>query len=164
MTLDPETRATPRPRSSSASRRVTFTATDATGNTATATAKVEVGPNPLQPQAIDRVPPGNVKKLAALAGNRSYLFRWSNPGARDFAHVEVIRSPGKAGAADTDRLQGQEGELQGHGARDGGQYRYLFVSYDESGNRSVGVAIVVLARTQLLLTPPNGATVTRLRS
>ncbi len=140
---------------------VTFTATDASGNIATATAKVEVGPNPLQPQAIDRVPPGNVKKLAALAGDRSYLFRWSNPGAGDFTHVEVIRSPGKAGAADTVVYKGKKASFRDKGLTDGGQYRYLFVSYDESGNRSVGVAIVVLARTQLLLTPPNGATLTR---
>ena len=140
---------------------VTFTATDASGNAATATAKVEVGPNPLQPQAIDRVPPGNVKKLAALAANRSYLFRWSNPGAGDFAYVEVTRSPGKAGAADTVVYKGKKASFRDSGLVEGEQYRYLFVSYDESDNRSVGVAIVVLAKTQLLLTPPNGATVTR---
>lgn len=140
---------------------VTFTATDASGNAATATARVEVGPNPLQPQAIDRVPPGNVKQLAALAGNRSYLFRWSSPKAKDFTHVEVIRSPGKAGAADTVVYKGKKASFRDKGLADGVQYRYLFVSYDESGNRSVGVAIVVLARTQLLLAPPNGATVTR---
>lgn len=140
---------------------VTFTATDGYGNAATASAKVEVGPNPSPPDAVDRVAPGNIKKLAALAGNRSYLFRWSNPKAKDFAYVEVTRSPGKNGDEDTSVYQGAKTAFRDSGLADGQQYRYLFVSYDKSGNRSVGVAVVVLGKTQLLVRPYNGATVAR---
>jgi flagellin-like hook-associated protein FlgL len=140
---------------------VTFTARDDHGNAATATAKVEVGPNPSPPDAVDRVPPGNIKKLAALAGNRSYLFRWANPKAEDFAYVEVTRSPGKNGDEDSSVYRGTRTTFRDKGLAEGEQYRYLFVSYDEAGNRSVGVAIVVLGKTQLLLAPLNGATVVR---
>lgn len=140
---------------------VTFTTVDDQGNTATAAARVEVGPRPVQVEAVDRVPPGNVKKLAALAGNRSYLFRWANPGAEDFAYVEVTRSPGKAGATDSVVYKGKKGSFRDSGLTVGEQYRYLFASYDETGNRSVGVAIVVLGKTQLLLSPLTGATVAR---
>ncbi len=140
---------------------VTFTARDDHGNAATATAKVEVGPNPSPPDAVDRVPPGNIKKLAALAGNRSYLFRWTNPKAEDFAYVEVTRSPGKNGDEDTSVYRGAKTTFRDKGLAEGEQYRYLFVSYDEAGNRSVGVAIVVLGKAQLLLSPLNGATVAR---
>ncbi|MCC6222619.1 MAG: HYR domain-containing protein [Thermoleophilia bacterium] len=140
---------------------VTFTATDEHGNRATATARVEVGPRPLQAEAIDRVPPENVKKLAALAGNRSFLFRWSNPTVKDFAYVEVTRTPGQSGAEETRVYRGAKTSFRDSGLAEGEQYRYLFVSYDETGNRSVGVAIVVLGTTQLLLSPLTGATVTR---
>ena len=41
------------------------------------------------------------------------------------------------------------------------EYRYVVVSYDAAGLRSVGVAIVAVPRRQILLSPKHGAGVSR---
>ena len=57
--------------------------------------------------------------------------------------------------------EGPKAGYKDTGLQVGTQYRYLLVTYDKSGNRSAGVAVVVVGRQQLLFTPADGAAIAK---
>jgi len=107
------------------------------------------------------VPPKNVADVSAKAGNRSVTIRWTNPPDADFDHVTVTREPGTDGTDGTEIYEGASTTLTDTLLTVGTQYRYLIVTYDKAGNHSAGVAVVVVGREQLLVSPRDGASVTR---
>jgi hypothetical protein len=148
---------------------VTFTAKDDAGNTTTATRFVNVVATPtpgavlptqpipaeIQPDA----PPGNVRAVAAKIGHRSIQLSWTNPADADFDHVEIMRTPGKRGTPQSLVYRGAAPKFRDDSLAAGQEYRYLLVSIDSKGNHAVGVALVVVARAQLLLAPKDEARV-----
>ena len=74
--------------------------------------------------------------------------------------MTITRAPGRNGAPETLVYQGRKTSFLARGLKDGVEYRFVVVAYDEAGNRSAGVAVVVFAERQNLLLPVNGATIT----
>jgi hypothetical protein len=97
--------------------------------------------------------------VAAKLAHRSITLSWSNPADGDFDRVEIMRSPGKRGAAESLVYRGAVPKFRDDSLAAGQEYRYLLVSIDKKGNRAVGVALVVVARAQLLLAPKENARV-----
>jgi hypothetical protein len=165
---------------------VTFTARDASGNTTTKKGKVTVlaaptgappappqpapttppvpAPSPPQPvappAARDTTPPGNVRNLAARAGDKTVLLTWLLPGDSDFDHVTVLRARGSAGAVATQVYSGAATRFRDRGLKNKVQYRYVVVSYDRVGNHGAGVSTTAFPKALLLLAPIDGARVT----
>ena len=144
---------------------VPVTATDDAGNQAIAAVRVTVssdaGVAPSSTPTPDLAPPGNATRVKAKAGHRSVSIRWKNPGASDFDRIEIIRTPGKNGNTDTVVYKGKGTSFTDRRLAIGTEYRYLLAAYDGSGNRSAGVAVVVVGQAELLFSPAEGATVTR---
>lgn len=167
---------------------VTFTATDAAGNRASQTSTVTVTPAatppppppapetppppvtapatppatpPDAPARVDRVPPRNVANVNARPQPATVTLTWTLPADEDFSHVRVLRAPaGDAPATATLVYEGPASTVRDTRLRNGVTYRYLIVSYDTSGNRSPGVAVLVRPRAVLLRAPANGRRVT----
>jgi hypothetical protein len=146
---------------------VTFTAIDDSGNaearTATITVSATEGADPTSSEvpfdSQPDFPPGNVTNLSVTYGNRTVRLRWKPPTDPDFAYVELIREPGEDGQESDELYEGSKRTFRDSGLELGRQYRYLLVAYDEGGNRSTGVAIVVEGRVNALVAPADGATV-----
>ncbi len=139
---------------------VVFTAEDDNGNTTQKSAVVTVTSQPVAPPAAaDTTPPDNVRRVKAIAGNLSVAIAWRKPRARDFHHVTITRAPGRNGAPETLVYRGKKKTFVARGLKDGVEYRFVIVAYDEAGNRAAGVAVVVFAEQQNLLVPVNGATI-----
>jgi hypothetical protein len=153
---------------------VVFTATDDSGNVAASTVLLSVSPTsgvspdgPLPDSAKPDVPPRNVANVKVSNGNLSVALTWKPPPDFDFDHVAIFRTPGKSARASA-AVQPESLVYEGAGRRyvdlglrKGRQYRYLLVSYDAGGARSVGVAVVVVGRANALLAPRHGSEVTR---
>ncbi len=140
---------------------MTFIGKDDAGNSTNATATVTISPDPAPPSSQDRTPPGNVSDVEARTGDRSAIFSWKNPSDEDFDRVVLSREPGAGGAASSVVYEGPKAGYKDTGLQVGTQYRYLLVTYDKSGNRSAGVAVVVVGRQQLLFTPADGAAIAK---
>jgi hypothetical protein len=146
---------------------VTFTARDASGNTARATATLTVRPKPPPgtpqppPPQVDRTPPEDVARLKAKVGNRLVRLSWENPKADDFDHVEITRSGADPGAPATLVYRGSGTSYADRSVSNGVEYRYLVVSVDHAGNASDGVVAAVTPARPLLVSPPDGARMTR---
>ena len=139
---------------------VVFTAEDDNGNSTQKSAVVTVTSQPVAPPAAaDTTPPDNVRRVKAIAGNLSVAIAWRKPRARDFHHVTITRAPGRNGAPETLVYRGKKKTFVARGLKDGVEYRFVIVAYDEAGNRAAGVAVVVFAEQQNLLVPVNGATI-----
>jgi hypothetical protein len=143
--------------------QVTFTASDAAGNTTSATSSVTVVTSPVTPTPpADTTPPGNVTSVSAKSASRLVTLTWKLPADDDFDHVVVSRGTTAAGAANAPVpvYSGRASKMSDRGLRNGTEYRYLIVSYDEAGNASTGVAVGALPKALLLLRPKDGAVVT----
>jgi hypothetical protein len=94
-----------------------------------------------------------VSNLLARAGDRSIKLTYEIPQGID--HVVITRSTG--GGAGQIVYTGVAATYTDRGLTNGIEHRYIVASVDEEGNKSSGVAIVVVPRKNLLRTPRNGA-------
>jgi HYR domain-containing protein len=139
--------------------QVTFTASDWSGNRISKTVPVTVGLKaPAQGARADLTPPGNVRRVSAKPGNRVARLSWLRPPDTDFDHVVVIRTD-PSGASTKQIYVGLAARYTDRGLSNGQEYRYVIVSYDHAGNRSVGVAILVVPKALMLVQPVDGSTV-----
>lgn len=107
----------------------------------------------------DTTPPDNVANLSARPGNGSVALSWKLPKNADFDHVTVSRSsPGSADLG-TRVYTGEATKYADRGLTNDVEYRYVVVSFDKTGNRSVGLAILATPVALKLTHPLNGATV-----
>ena len=145
---------------------VTFTATDASGNKASASAKLTVRPKPAPgttppplPPPSDNKPPGPVTNVQAKGGDGRAIFKWTNPTDPDFDHTEITRTTSVTSSAATGTVvySGKGTTYTDKGLQNGNQYRYVLVSVDKNGNKSAGVATVVVPKKALLKAPADGA-------
>jgi hypothetical protein len=146
---------------------VTFTATDDSGNSAHETAALTVFPLPPPgttptplPQPPARTPPDDVGGLKATAASRRVTLSWTRPTAPDFDHVTITRTLAD-GSESTLVYTGKALTYVDRSVQNGIEYRYTVVSFDTDGNRSAGAAVVAVPRQRLLLTPRDGAQVSR---
>jgi hypothetical protein len=141
---------------------VHFFAVDKYGNRAGVNMDVLVikppasGPVPPLPNP-DVQPPDNVSNLSARPGSRTVTLSWTRPTASDFDHVVVLRSDPSASTLGDAVYNGKAVKYVDKGLTNGTQYRYVVVSYDKSGNRSVGLAILATPEVRKLTHPLNGA-------
>jgi hypothetical protein len=143
---------------------VTFTAKDSSGNRATTTSTVTIlaaGSVAAPPVNVDRTPPDDVSALGATEGNRLVTLSWKSPTAADFDHVEITRSTTDAGAAQAQIYKGAATSFTDRGLDNGTTYRYVVTSVDHAGNRSAGVAKTAKPFAPLLVSPQDGARVSK---
>jgi hypothetical protein len=145
---------------------VKFTATDASGNKTSGSAKLTIlakpapgtTPPPLPPPT-DNKPPGPVQSVVAKGGDGRAAFKWTNPSDADFDHTEITRTTSlssKATGAGTVVYSGKGTTFTDRGLQNGSEYRYVLASVDKSGNKSAGVATVVVPKKAFLKTPGDG--------
>ena len=145
---------------------ITFTATDASGNSAHATAVLSVKPQPPPgtpqppPPVVDRTPPDDVGGLKVTVGNKLVRLTWKLPKAKDFDHVEILRSGVAPGSRQTTVYTGKAKTFADRGVQNKVEYRYVVTSFDHAGNSSSGVAVTATPKRLLLLSPPDGAKLT----
>ena len=152
---------------------VTFTATDAAGNVGTASSTVTVfapatgGQTPPQappsvlPVAVpDRTPPGAVRGLRVVAGDKRVRLTWTLPTDPDFDHLSIARSGAATDAREAVTVYtGRGTTFEDRGVRNGVEYRYVLVGYDSEQNTSAAVAAVATPKARLLFAPLDGARV-----
>jgi hypothetical protein len=142
---------------------ITFTAIDAAGNVGTAAARIElrlpVAGQPAPPSAppVARVPPANVAGLRARPLAGAVQLEWR--AVANASRYVVTRSE-RAGASNV-VYDGRATTFVDRGLVDGEEYRYVVVTYDAAGLRSVGVAVVAVPARPLLGAPKYGAAVSR---
>ena len=143
---------------------VTFTAVDAAGNVGAASATIEFrapvpgqSPPPAAAPPAPRVPPANVADLRARAIDGGVWLEW-RPAATATRYV-VTRSD--RGGAASPVYDGQATAFIDRGLVNGAEYRYVVVSYDAAGLRSVGVAVSAVPALPVLVSPGHGSAVSR---
>jgi hypothetical protein len=113
---------------------------------------------PVPPLANPDVqPPDNVSNLNARLGNGTITLTWTRPTAADFDHVVVYRSDPTSTASGETVYTGLATKFVDKGLTNGTQYRYVVMSYDKVGNRSVGLAILATPQLLKLTRPTDGA-------
>ncbi|CAN5338019.1 hypothetical protein BH18ACT12_BH18ACT12_04660 [soil metagenome] len=157
------------------STSVSCTASDSRGNTATATFAVTVtaptpAPTPSPPpppppppgrSVPDTVPPDEVGKVQVESITRAIRLSWALPSDPDFDHIEVQRASSSGDATLITVYSGSASSFTDRGVRPGTSYRYVIVTVDHVGNRSVGIAVAATAKLLMLLSPREGATLKR---
>jgi len=139
---------------------VTFSAQDAAGNSVSARSAVTVVTQPVTPsKPVDRTPPDDVRGLTVKVGDHQLALRWQPPTAPDYDHVKITRSSAEPGAAETVIYTGSSTSLIDRRLKNGTDYRYVLVAYDQAGNRSGGVALVAAPKAILLVRPADGSKV-----
>ena len=141
---------------------VHFYATDKYGNRAGVNMDVQVlarppGNAPTLPKP-DATPPDNVANLSARPGNGAVVLSWKPPNNADFDHVTVSRSSSGSADLGTRVYTGKATKYTDKGLTNDVEYRYVVVSFDKTGNRSVGLAILVTPLALKLTHPLDGAT------
>jgi hypothetical protein len=143
---------------------VTFSAVDAAGNVGAASATIELRalvPGQPQPPASPppavRVPPANVANLRVRPLDRGAWLEWR---AAPTATRYVVTRSDRTGAT-RPVYDGRATTFVDRGLVNGQEYRYVVVSYDAAGLRSVGVAIVAVPVRPILVSPAHGAGVSR---
>jgi hypothetical protein len=94
-----------------------------------------------------------VSNLVVRAGNRSVKLAYQIPNSVD--EVVIARSIG--GGPRQVLYTGRATSYVDGGLTNGIEYRYIVATVDGQGNRSPGLAVVVVPRKNLLRTPRNGA-------
>ena len=106
------------------------------------------------PFKFDATPP-RVSALEVKVASGTAMLAWQS--SPDAEYVEVLRSPGRAGAGKTRLYRGRARRFVDRRVTNGVRYRYVVVGYDRAGNAASGS---VLARPHgPLVAPPGGATV-----
>lgn len=143
---------------------VTFTAVDGAGNVGAASAAIEFRvpvagqpPPAATPPPAVRVPPANVADLRVRSIDGGVWLEWR--GAPTATRYVVTRFD-RAGAA-SPVYDGRATSFIDRGLVNGEEYRYVVVSYDAAGLRSVGVAVVAVPDRPVLVSPGHGAGVSR---
>jgi hypothetical protein len=143
---------------------VVFSAVDAAGNVGAASATIEFrvpAPGQAQPPASPppavRVPPANVANLRVRPLDRGVSLEWR---AAPTATRYVVTRSDRTGAS-RPVYDGRATSFVDRGLVNGQEYRYVVVSYDAAGLRSVGVAIVAVPVRPILVSPAHGAGVSR---
>jgi len=134
---------------------VVFTARDASGNGTSKEVTLIVLPQPpagTPPLPVPPAPkpPTDVRNLTATPGDGSVRLAWQTPGGVD--HVILTRAGQVV-------YSGSAASYVDRGLENGTEYRYVVVTVDAAGKRSVGVAVVAVPRQRLLLAPRDGARV-----
>jgi hypothetical protein len=106
---------------------------------------------------LDLTPPDNVAGLGARAGDRAVTLKWSPPADPDFNHVVIRRTPQTGEPAETVVYKGPAQRFVDHRLTNGVAYRYVVVSYDQTGNRSDGMGIIAAPEALMLVHPSDGA-------
>jgi hypothetical protein len=142
---------------------ITFTAIDAAGNVGAASATIELRtpvagqpPPSAAPPAV-RVPPANVADLRVRPLDKGVWLEWR---AAPTATRYVVTRSDRTGATGS-VYDGRGTSFADRGLVNGQEYRYVVVSYDAAGLRSVGVAIVAVPVRPILVSPAHGAGVSR---
>ncbi|PWU24708.1 MAG: hypothetical protein C5B48_04940, partial [Candidatus Rokuibacteriota bacterium] len=135
---------------------VTFTASDRAGNTATAQSRLTVVSGSAAPANLDTTPPGEVRKLTIRSGDSYIALTWALPGDKDFDHLTINRSAGGSTKGQT-VYTGRGTHLRNDHLKNGVTYRYVFVTFDKVGNRSVGIAARAVPKRAALYSPVDGA-------
>ena len=143
---------------------VHFFAFDRYGNKAGTNMEVTVLPKPAGPSppplpVPDATPPGNVSNLKAHAGNGSVGLSWKLPADKDLDHIAVYRSEPTESDLGTQVYSGHATKFTDRGLANDTQYRYVVISFDAVGNRSVGLAILATPHVPNLIRPVDGAVV-----
>jgi hypothetical protein len=107
----------------------------------------------------DVVPPDNVSNLNARLGDGAVTLSWARPKAADFDHVVVYRGDPSSATLGNTVYTGAATKVVDRGVTNGTQYRYVVVSYDRTGNRSVGLAILAKPQPLKLKRPLDGAVI-----
>jgi hypothetical protein len=142
---------------------ITFTAVDAAGNVGAASATIELRapvagqPTPPATPPAARVPPANVAGLRARPLDGAVQLEWR---AAANASRYIVTRADRAGASNA-VYDGRATTFVDRGLVNGEEYRYVVVTYDAAGLRSVGVAVVAVPAQPVLSAPRHGAAVTR---
>jgi hypothetical protein len=144
---------------------ITFTARDASGNGTSRSSAIVVLPQPppgTPPIAPPPVPkqPDNPANVSATPGTGTIKLSWSAvPGAKEYLVYRSTRETLRLSQAGHGQLvyRGPARTFTDRGLVNGVEYRYVLVVEDAAGNQSVGVALVVVPRRDLLKSPKNGA-------
>ena len=107
--------------------------------------------------AVARVPPANVAGLRARPFDGAVQLEWRT--VTNATRYVVMRSD-RAGASSL-VYDGRATTFVDRGLVNGEEYRYVVVTYDAAGLRSVGVAVVAVPARPVLSTPKHGAAVSR---
>jgi hypothetical protein len=140
---------------------VTFTAVDAAGNVGAASATIDLRPpvpgQPPPPPPAVRVPPANVADLRVRPIDGGVWLEWrAAPAATRY----VVTRSDRGGAARS-VYDGRATSFVDRGLVNGEEYRYVVVSYNADGFRSVGVAVVAVPDRPTLVSPGHGAAVSK---
>ncbi len=146
--------------------KVTFTATDHTGSPGNSSTKATIirvlerppAGEPLDPTVgllPDQKAPGDVTRPRSKVGNRSVTLRWVLPNDPDFAYVLVTRAVSQRALTAGEKVvyQGRGTSYTDTKLKNGVEYRYVIATFDRAGNRSAGVAVVVVGKKILLVRP-----------
>jgi hypothetical protein len=106
-------------------------------------------------------PPGAVGDVKAKYTGGTIVIRWKNPPDADFESTEITRTPGRNGSAQKIVYRGRGTSFKESALVTGVEYRYVLRALDKAGNRSAGVAVIVVGKNPLLLTPRAGAKIFR---
>jgi hypothetical protein len=104
---------------------------------------------------FDTTPPA-IGAPTVTTGDRVVRVRWQPPP--DAASLEVVRTPGRDGAASSVVHTGAGGRLTDHRVRNGRHYQYTLIASDAAGNIATATAGGVPGRR--LIAPVGGAVVT----
>jgi hypothetical protein len=102
-------------------------------------------PTPQIPQAPDRTPPGRPTHVRVTISATGVTLRWTNPAARDLAHLVITRNAGHRpqGPGDGRRtVLGRATEATLATAR-GARFHLALYAYDRAGNVSQPTAVYV---------------------
>ena len=106
-------------------------------------------------------PPALARLQIATAGSAVTL-SWVLPDDKDVKGIEVVRTPGKSGAAKTVVYRGRAQAFVDRGLAKNLSYRYTATTFDYAGNVSKPIAVVATFKATGILGPPDGARLTSL--
>ena len=106
------------------------------------------------------MPPDDVSGLKVTVGNKLVRLAWKLPKAKDFDHLEIVRSATEPGASKRVVYKGKAKTFSDKKVRNDVAYRYVLTSFDQAGNSSGGVAVTATPKRPLLVSPRDGAKLT----
>jgi hypothetical protein len=144
---------------------VTITARDASGNGTSRSFSIVVLPQPppgTPPLPVPPVPklPDNPRSLNVTPGDGTVKLTWAAvPGASKYLVYRSEQGTRRLSAVVHGQLaySGMARTFTDRGLKNDVEYRYVVVVEDAAGNQSVGLAVVVVPRRDLLRSPKNGA-------